>query len=397
MSQAGAREVVIAGMARTPIGNFLGSLSSLSAVELAIIAGKAALERAGIQPESIDEVTAGMVYKDGAKGNPARQIQIALGVPVKAAAVTVEQQCASSMRALEVACNQIQLGKTGAALVCGLESMSNIPYLLMKARTGYRMGPARLEDGLFYDALVDVFSDQHIGMTAERVAERYKISRAEQDKLAFMSQDRASKAIANGHFKEEMVPVEIKTRKGVTIVDRDEHPRATTLEALAALRPAFKKNGTVTSGNASGINDGACAAVIMSADRAAELGIKPLAKILSTTSYGCEPEIMGIGPIYAIPKAIAEAGLTASDIEYYEINEAFASQAAACINALKLDMANVNANGSGIALGHPVGMTSLRLVISGYYEMKRRGVRYGCASLCAGGGPAMAVVFERLN
>ncbi|MDL2286410.1 thiolase family protein [Desulfococcaceae bacterium OttesenSCG-928-F15] len=397
MSKAGAKEVVIVGMARTPIGDFLGSLSSLSAVELANIAAKAAMERAGVKPEQIDEVTAGMVYKDGAKGNPARQIQIAMGIPVKAAAVTVEQQCASSMRALEVACNQIQLGKTKAALVCGLESMSNIPYLLMKARTGYRMGPGQLEDGLFYDALVDVFSNQHIGMTAERVADLYKISREEQDAMALMSQDRASKAIEKGFFKEEIVPVEIKTRKGTVIVDRDEHPRATTMEALGALRPAFKKDGSVTAGNASGINDGACAAVIMSAERAAELGITPLVKILSTTSYGCAPEIMGIGPIYAIPQAIEEAGLKASDIEYYEINEAFAAQAAACIKELKLDMAYVNGNGSGIALGHPVGMTSLRLVISGYYEMKRRGVRYGCASLCAGGGPAMAVVFERLS
>lgn len=396
MSQSGTKEVVIVGMARTPIGSFLGSLSSLSAVELANIAAKAAMERAGVKPEDIDEVTAGMVFKDGAKGNPARQIQIAMGIPVEAPAVTVEQQCASSMQALEVACNQIQLGKRKAALVCGLESMSNVPYLLIKARTGYRMGPGRIEDGLLYDGLVDVFSDQHIAFTAERVAEIYKISREEQDKMAFLSQDRASKAIENGNFKEEIVPVEIKTKKGTVLVERDEHPRVTTMEALAALKPAFKKDGAVTSGNASGINDGACAVVVMSAARAAELGLKPLVKILSTTSYGTAPEIMGIGPIYAIPQAIEEAGLKASDIEYYEINEAFAAQAAACINELKLDMAHVNANGSGIALGHPVGMTSLRLVISGYYEMKRRGVRYGCASLCAGGGPAMAVVFERL-
>ncbi len=391
------KEVVVVGMARTPIGNFLGGLSSLSAVELAKIAAQAALERARVTPEQIDEVIAGTVYKTGLKGNPARQIQIGLGIPLKNAAVTIEQQCASSMRALEIACDAILLGKTEAALVCGMDSMSNIPHLLMGARKGLRMGPAPVEDGMLYDALLDAFDGQHMGVTAERVAERYGISRKEQDEMACLSHQRACAAVVNGAFKEEIVPVEIKSKAGTKLVENDEHPETTTVEALSKLKPAFKKDGTVTAGNASSINDGACAVVVMSAEKAATLGLKPLIKILSSVTYGVEPEVMGIGPIYAIPQAIAEAGLTAGDIEYYELNEAFAAQAAACIKTLKLDMNKVNANGSGIALGHPVGMTSLRLIISGYHEMKRRGAKYGCASLCAGGGPAMAVVFERLS
>lgn len=393
----GNKEVVIVGMARTPIGNFMGSLSGLTAVELAKIAAKAAMERAGVTAEQIDEVTAGTVYKTGLKGNPARQIQIGLGIPVKGAAVTVEQQCASSMRALEIASHSILLGKANVALVCGMDSMSNIPYLLMNARKGLRMGPGRLEDGMLYDALLDAFDGQHMGMTAEKVAQMYDVSRQDQDEMACLSQQRASDAVANGTFKQEIVPVEVAAGKGVTVVENDEHPQATTVEALSKLKPAFKKDGTVTAGNASSINDGACAAVIMSSQAAEDMGLKPLARILSIVSYGVAPEIMGIGPIYAIPQAVEEAGLSADDIEYYEINEAFAAQAVACIKTLNLDMGKVNANGSGIALGHPVGMTSLRLIISGYYEMKRRGNRYGCASLCAGGGPAMAVVFERLS
>lgn len=389
-------EVVIVGMARTPIGEFLGRLSPLSAVELGTIAAKGAMERAGISPDQIDEVVTGMVYKAGAKGNPARQIQLALDIPVTAGALTVDQQCASGMRALEIACQQIQLGKTQASLVCGIESMSNVPYLDLKSRKGLRMGDASLTDGLLHDALHDAFSDKHMGLTAEALAAEYGIARQEQDELAALSYERACRAIQEGRFKEEIVPVEVKTRKGTEIVDTDDRPKPTTTEDLAKQRSAFQQDGTVTAGNASGINDGACAVILMSLQRAEELGIKPLAKVRSTSTVGVEPRVMGIGPVYAIPKAIQEAGLLASDIAYYEINEAFAAQLLACTKTLKLDLDNVNANGSGIALGHPVGCTGLRIVTATYYELTRRGQKYGCASLCAGGGPAMAVVIERM-
>jgi len=396
MNIAQNKEVVIIAGVRTPIGNFLGSLSSKSAVDLAKIVGAEAIRRSGVSPEQIDEVVMGMVYKQGLKGNPARQVQISLGIPVEGGAVVVEQQCASGMRAVEIACHQIILGKTECALVIGAESMSNVPFLSMNTRKGVRMGATQLEDGLMYDALIDAFSNQHIAMTAERVAEQYHVTREEQDELAMLSQQRASDAIKNGVFKDEIIPVEIKGKKGNVIVDTDEHPRATTMEELGRLPVIFKKDGTVTAGNASGLNDGATAMVLMSADKAKELGLKPLAKILATTTVGVAPEVMGIGPIYAIPKSIHEAGLKAEDIDYYEINEAFAAQFIACGKALHLDMDKVNAHGSGIALGHPVGSTGLRLVLAACYELGRRGKKYGCASLCAGGGPSMSIVVEKL-
>ncbi len=397
MCSSKEREVVVVGMARTPIGNFQGTISSVGAVELAKIVGKAAIERAGIKPEIIDEVTLGTVYKHGMKGNPARQIQLGLGIPVQGPASTIEQQCASSLRALEIAVQQILLGKTDVALVCGAESMSNVPYLMTTVRNGLRMGPGRMEDALQYDALIDAFSGESIMRTAENVAERYHVTREAQDEYAALTQNRAVDAIEAGRFDEEIVPVEIKNRKGTVIFNKDERPKRTTAGELANLKPVFMENGTVTAGNSSGINDGASAVVIMSAEKAEELGVTPLCKILSTVTVGCEPEIMGIGPIYAIPKAIELAGLEQSDIDYYEINEAFAAQVLPCLSELNIPLDKVNANGSGIALGHPVGMTGIRLMISGYYELKRRGATYGCGSLCAGGGPAMAVIFERLN
>lgn len=389
-------EVVLVGGMRTPIGDFLGNLSSVSAIELTKIAASSALERFGVSPEVIDEVTLGTVYKQGLRANPARQVQIALGIPPKGGAVTVEQQCASGMRALEIAMQQIQLGKTQAALVCGCESMSNVPFLNMNQRKGNRMGAVQVEDGLMYDALIDVFSDKHMALTAERVAQRYNITRQEQDELALLSQKRALTAINAGVFQQEIAPVTIKTRRGTEVVDRDEHPRETSLEALAKLRPVFAEEGTVTAGNASGINDGATALIIMSAERAEELNLKPLARILSSVTVGVEPEVMGIGPAYTIPEAVRLAGLRLDDIAYHEINEAFAAQCLACVKELGLDMDHVNANGSGISLGHPVGSTSLRLILTLAYELERRGERYGCASLCAGGGPGMSVVIEKL-
>lgn len=391
------REVVLVGLARTPIGDFMGSLSSLSAVELGVIAARAALERAGIQPEQVEDVTAGMVYKTGVKGNPARQIQLALNIPVTAPAATVDQQCASSMKALEMACQQIVLGKKDIGLVCGIESMSNVPYLMMEARKGLRMGPGKIEDALLYDALVDAFHGYHMGVTAENLAEEFHVTREEQDQLALLSHQRAIAAIKDGKLKEEIVPVTVTTRKGTTVIDTDEHARTDiTLEGLAKLKPAFKKDGSVTAGNASSINDGACAAVIMSMGKAQELGLKPLAKIVATASMGVEPHRMGIGPVHAIPEALKFAGKQMTDIDYFEINEAFAAQFLACNRVLEIDREKVNVNGSGVGLGHPVGCTGLRLVIATYYELARRGGKLGCASLCVGGGPAMATIIERI-
>ena len=390
------RDVVILSMVRTPIGNYLGGLSSLSAVELGIIAGREAIRRAGIRPDQIDDVMAGTVYKGGQKGNPARQIQLALDIPIPVPAATVEQQCSSSMRALEIGRQQIQLGNTDVCLVCGIESMSNVPHYDFKARKGYRLGPATVVDGLQQDGLIDAFDDLPMALTAERLAEQYHITRQEVDELALMSQDRALAAQAAGTFRDDIIPVEVKGRKGTVVVDTDEHPRQTSLEELGRLKPMFKADGIVTAGNASGMNDAACAMVIMSAEKADELGLKPLGRILSSATVGVAPEIMGIGPVYAVPKAVERAGLTMADIQYQEINEAFAAQFVACQKAMELDMDHVNVNGSGISLGHPVGCTGLRIVMATLAELRRRGQKYGCASLCAGGGPAMATVVEAL-
>jgi acetyl-CoA C-acetyltransferase len=389
--------VVIASAVRTPIGSFLGSLKGVSAVDLGIVASKEAIKRAGITPDQVEDVSAGMVYKAGVKGNPARQVQLGCQIPYKASALTVDQQCASSMRAVEVAAHQIMLGNIDCSLVVGMENMSQVPHLLLNSRNGYKLGAVTVEDGLLYDALIDAFHNYHMGITAENLAEKYSISREEQDELALLSHQRAVAAVKGNKFNEEIVPVEIKKRDKTQVIDTDEHPKEdTTLEKLSKLKPAFKKDGTITAGNASGINDGACAAVLMSENMASRLGIKPLAKVLSTVSYGVEPEIMGIGPAYAIPDALKKAGLKFDDIDCYEINEAFAAQFLAVNRELKLDMDRVNRNGSGIALGHPVGCTGLRIIVSLIYEMGRMKAKYGVASLCAGGGPSMATVVERI-
>ncbi|ATW26605.1 thiolase family protein [Candidatus Formimonas warabiya] len=390
------REVVIVGAKRTPIGDYLGSLKDVSAVRLGIVAAKGAMEQAGIGPGQIEDVTCGMVYKEGVGGNPARQIQLQLGIPAETCACTVDQQCGSAMRAFEIATQQIFLGKADVALCLGIESMSRVPHLVLNIREGVRMGDTFLYDALTYDALVDINLGYHMGVTAENVAELYDITRQEQDELAVMSQQRASKAIAEEKFKDEIVPVEIETRKGATVVDTDEHPRAdASIEKMAKLKPAFKKDGTVTAANASGINDGAAALVIMSAEKAQKLGIKPLAKVLSTAGMGVKPEVMGLGPAYAIPKALAYAGLTQDQIDYFEINEAFAAQWLGVNRILDIPFDKINANGSGIALGHPVGCTGIRIIVSLLYEMQKRNAKYGCASLCVGGGPAMATIVER--
>lgn len=391
------KDVVIVGAVRTPIGDFLGSLKDVSPVDLAVAAVNGALKQVNLSPDMVEEVACGMIYKGGAKGNPARQIQIKCKMPVEGYAYTVDQQCGSGMKACELIYNSIMMGKTDIGVAVGTESMSQAPYILKDARSGLRMGNAEVVDTMLNDGLVCAMLGYHMGITAENLAEKYGVTREEQDNLAYTSHQRAIKAIEEDKFNSEITPVLIQTRKGEVVVDKDEHPRSdTTLEKLAKMKPAFKKDGTVTAGNASGVNDGAAALILMSADKAKELKIKPLAKILSIDNYGVEPEIMGIGPAYAVPKAIRSAGLTKEDIGYYEINEAFAAQFLAVNRELNLDMDKVNANGSGIALGHPVGCTGARIMVSLIYELQRRKDKYGVASLCVGGGPAIAAVLELL-
>lgn len=391
------QEVVIVGAMRTPIGDYLGKLKDVSAIELGVTALKAACQKANLDISQIEEVVAGNVFQAGLKGNPARQVALNAGCSLETVAVTVNQLCPSSMRATDILAQEIALGKVDIGAVVGMESMSNVPYLLPKARSGYRMGNAELVDSMLNDALVDAFYNYHMGVTAENLAEMYEISREEQDELALLSHQRAVKAIQEGKFDDEIVPVEVKTKKGVIEVKIDEHPNATTnLEILAKLKAVFKKDGTVTAGNASGLNDGGSALILMSAEKADELGIKPLAKILATASAAVDPKIMGIGVVPAVKKALKFAGLNIEDIGYWELNEAFAAQFLAVNRELKLSMDKVNANGSGISLGHPVGNSGARLIVTLLHEMRRRGERYGCASLCAGGGPAVAAVVELL-
>ena len=391
------REVVIVGAKRTPIGDLLGSLKDVSAVDLGVTAVNAALGQAGVKADQVSELACGMIYKAGVKGNPGRQIQLKCGLPDSGWACTVDQQCGSGMKAFEIASQSILLGKTDIAVAVGIESMSQAPYLLKGAREGYRMGPGDIYDSMLYDGLICAVMGYHMGLTAETLAERYGISRAEQDELALMSHQRAARAVQGGTFADELVPVTVQTRKGPVVVAKDEHPRAdVSLEKLAAMKPAFKKDGTVTAGNASGVNDGAAALVLMAAGKAAELGIRPLARLVATADAGVPAEIMGIGPAKAVPKVLEYAGLTSGDIGYYEINEAFAAQFLAVNRELGIPFDKINANGSGIGLGHPVGCTAARIIVSLIYEMGRRKVRYGLASLCVGGGPAIATVIEKI-
>lgn len=396
------KEVVIVSACRTAIGRFLGSLRDVSARDLAITAGKAAIERAAIPSDIIDECCMGQVFPHLNGSLPARQVAMRVGLPVRSSAMNVNQNCASGMRALEIACHNIMLGKTEVGLVIGVESMSNAPYMIPKGRTGYRMGPGRIEDAMLYDGLVDEMVPGHMGITAENVAEKYGITRRECDELALLSHQRATRAVQEGIFKREVVPVEIKMKKGVKVYETDEHmiPDA-NLETMGALQPAFKKDGVVTAANASGINDAAAAVVVMSADKARELGVKPLLKMINICSEGVEPGLMGVGPAVAMPKCLEQAGMKFDDVEYWELNEAFAAQFLGVGRMLKedfgitLDPDKVNHNGSGIALGHPVGCTALRIVVSLYYELERLNLTVGGASLCVGGGPAMASLWTR--
>jgi len=392
------KEAVILGASRTPIGDYLGSLSSLTAVELGITAAKSAMEKAGIKPEQVDELIAGHCLQAGCKGNTGRQVALGSGCRVESVSCTVTQLCPASMRATEIASQQIMLGKHDIEVVAGYESMSNAPYMSLGARKGLRMGDQPFIDHMLHDGLVDAFNNYHMGITAENLADQFKISREEQDEWAYMSHQRAAAAIKDGKFKDEIVPVVVKTRKGEEVIDRDEHPRGDlTLEALAKQKPAFKKDGTVTAGNASSLNDGGASLVLSSADKAKELGLKPLAKIVSTASAGVDPKIMGYGVVPAVQKALKFAGLSMNDIGLWELNEAFASQVIACNRELKIDKEIINVNGSGISLGHPVGQTGARLIVTLIHEMRKRNIKYGVASLCAGGGPGVATIVELIK
>ena len=396
------KEVVLVSACRTAIGDFMGGLKDIMARDLAITAGKGALARSGIPSEFIDEICMGQLYTAMQGSLPARQVGLRVGLPHRSGAVNVNQNCTSGMRALEIASHNIMLDKTDIALVVGVESMTNAPYLIPKARMGYRMGQGTIEDHMLHDGLFDELVPGHMGVTAENVAEKYGITRTECDEHALLSHTRAIQAIDEGRFTREIVPVEIKTKKGIKIFDIDEHPiRNASMETMSQLPTVFKKDGVVTAANASGINDGASAAVIMSKDKAAEMGIKPLMKLINICGEGVDPKVMGLGPAVVIPKCLKQAGMKFDDVEYWELHEAFAAQWLGVDRMLnkdfgiKVSLDKVNHNGSGIALGHPVGTSGARLVLTCLKEMKRRSLKRGLVSACVGGGQGAALILER--
>lgn len=391
------REVVIASAVRTPIGSFGGMFKDVSAVQLGTVVAKEALKRAKVEPNMVDEVIFGNVLQAGLGQNVARQISVHAGIPIEVPSYTVNKVCGSGLKSVALAVQAIIAGEAEIVLAGGTENMSQAPYLLKSARWGQRMGNAQLEDYMVQDGLWDVFNDYHMGITAENIVEKYGLTREEQDQLALESQRKAEEAVKSGRFKDEIVPVEIPQRKGDPIIaDTDEYPRfGTTIEALAKLRPAFKKDGTVTAGNASGINDGAAALVVMSKEKAEELGITPLATILSYASAGVDPSIMGTGPIPATKKALAKANLTVEDLDLIEANEAFAAQALSVIKDLNFDTSKVNVNGGAIALGHPIGASGARILVTLLHEMAKRDAKNGLATLCIGGGQGIAMIVKR--
>ncbi len=391
-------EVVIASAVRTAIGKFGGSLTPMSAQQLGAIVIKEALKRANVKPELVNEVIFGNVLQAGLGQNPARQAAIYAGVPQEVPAFTVNKVCGSGLKCVELAAQSILAGDNDIVVAGGMESMSNAPFVTSgKARWGLRMGDSTLTDVMIKDGLWDAFNQYHMGITSENVAEKFNVTREDQDEVSVRSQQRAIAAIKSGAFKEEIVPVTIKTKKGEKVFDTDEFPReGTTMEVLAKLRPAFKKGGTVTAGNASGLNDGAAALVVMSADKAKELGITPMAKIVSYASAGVDPAIMGIGPIPASRKALAKAGLEVKDMDLIEANEAFAAQFVEVGRELNFDPDKVNVNGGAVALGHPIGASGARILVTLLYALKHRDKKYGLATLCIGGGMGTATVVEML-
>ncbi|MCF0148724.1 MAG: acetyl-CoA C-acetyltransferase [Clostridium sp.] len=391
------KEVVIASAVRTPIGSFGGGLKDVSAADLGALVIKEAVNRAGIKGELVEEVLMGNVIQAGLGQNVARQSTIKAGLPVEVPAMTINMVCGSGLRTVALAAQMIKAGDADIIVAGGTENMSQAPYVLKSARWGQRMGDGKMVDSLINDALTDAFNNYHMGVTAENIAKEWNLTREEQDQFALNSQLKAEAAIKAGKFKDEIVPVVIPQRKGEPkVFDTDEFPRfGATIESLAKLRPAFIKDGTVTAGNASGINDGAAAFVVMSAEKAEELGITPLAKIVSYGQKGLDPAIMGYGPFHATKKALEVSNLKIEDLDLIEANEAFAAQSLAVAKDLNFDMDKVNVNGGAIALGHPVGASGARILVTLLHEMQKRDAKKGLATLCIGGGMGTALIVER--
>jgi acetyl-CoA C-acetyltransferase len=387
-------DIVIASAARTPVGSFNGAFATLPAHQLGAIAMKAALERAGVSAEEVDEVILGQILTAAAGQNPARQASVLAGIPVERTAFGINQLCGSGLRSVALAAQQIATGDAAIVMAGGQESMTQAPHAA-QLRAGQKMGDLAMVDTMIRDGLWDAFHGYHMGQTAENVAEKFQITREQQDEFAAASQRKAGEAMKAGRFRDEIVPVTVKGRKGDTVVENDEYPRPeTTLEVLQKLRPAFKKEGSVTAGNASGINDGAAAILVMRGAEAAKRGITPLARIVSWATAGVDPSIMGTGPIPASRKALAKAGWNIQDLDLIEANEAFAAQACAVNKDLGWDPAKVNVNGGAIALGHPIGASGARVLSTLLFQMKRQGAKKGLATLCIGGGMGVAMCVE---
>lgn len=383
-------KLVIVAAKRTPIGSFLGSLKDVSAAQLGVTAARAVLD--GVNGDDIADVIVGNVLQAGQGMNVARQVAIGAGLAHHVPGLTVNRVCGSGLQAVVSASQGIRAGDGQVYLAGGTESMSRAPYLLPRAREGYRLGHAQALDSILSDGLTDVFADYHMGITAENVAEAWNLTREAQDAFALESQTRAAAALDAGHFADELVPVEVPGRKGTTVFERDEYPRATTLEALAKLKPAFKKDGTVTAGNASGINDGAAMLLVASEEYAQAHGLPVLAEIASYAAIGVDPAVMGIGPAKAVPIALDRAGLGVADVDLFELNEAFAAQSLAVVRDLKADPARVNVTGGAVALGHPIGASGARVLVTLVHQLRRMGKETGVASLCIGGGMGIAMV-----
>ena len=391
-----SRKVVLAGACRTAIGTMGGTLSSTPAVDLGAIVIKNALERAGVPASEVEHVYMGCVIQAGQGQNVARQAAIKAGLPIEAPAVTINVVCGSGLNCVNLAAQMVKSGEADIVVAGGMENMSMAPYALKQARYGYRMGNAPMVDTMVNDALWDAFNDYHMGITAENVCEKYGITREELDEFAANSQQKCEKARAEGKFKDEIVPVEVKKKKETIVFDTDEGPRAgTTAEGLARLRPAFKKDGIVTAGNSSGINDGAAAVIVMSEEKAKELGVTPMATFVTGALGGVDPSIMGVGPVASTKKALAKVNMTIDDMDLIEANEAFAAQSVAVARDLKFDMSKVNVNGGAIALGHPVGASGCRILVTLLHEMQKRDAKKGLATLCIGGGMGCSTIVER--
>ena len=390
-------DVVILSGCRTAIGTFGGAFKDVSAVDLGTIAVREAVRRSGVRPDQVDEVLLGNILQAGLGMNPARQAAIKAGLPDSVPATTVNKVCGSGLQSVMMAAQAIKAGDAEILVAGGTENMTRAPYLLPGARWGERLGHGTVLDHMIHEGLTDAFHDIHMGVTAENLVERYGISRADQDAFAAESQRRAESAIKSGAFKDEIVPVVVPGKKGETRVDTDEHPRpGTTAESLARLKPAFKKDGTVTAGNASGLNDGAAALVVAGAERARRLGLTPMARIVAYASAAVDPKVMGIGPVPAVRKALEKASLGSEAIDLFELNEAFAAQSLAVLRELALDAEKVNVLGGAIALGHPIGASGARILVTLIHALRARQRRYGVAALCIGGGQGVAMVVERL-